>query len=347
MKKSHRIVGLVGVAIATVLATWLSVQIDWFPLLISPTDGKIDAIYEALLIGSVPFFVIIMAAIAFMLVEFRAKGEDDDRDGEPLHGNTMVEIIWTVIPTIVVIALGIYGWVVLVDVEAKQKNELTIDVTGQQFLWNFEYAKDEARPKDKFKTNEMVVPQGRPLQLLITSEDVIHSFYVPNARLKRDATAGVTKTLRFTPTVTGAFPIVCAELCGIGHTTMRQTLRVVKPAVFEEWRSNGGAFKAKPGGSDKQDTSAQDTSALGEQVFNAQGCAGCHTLAAANATGKVGPPLNTIRALGAAKIRQSIVAPNSVVAKGYSKGIMPLTFKDLPDDEIDALVAYLVKVGKQ
>ncbi|MBJ7348683.1 MAG: cytochrome c oxidase subunit II [Thermoleophilaceae bacterium] len=336
MKNSHRIVGLIGVVVAAVVATWASVQIDWFPQLISPIDGKIDSVYTALLISSVPFFVIIVAGIAFILIEFRAKGEDDDRDGEPMHGSTKLEIIWTAIPTIIVIGLGIYSWSVLTDIEAKQPNELKIGVVGQQFAWNFTYENAGAK---KIRSHELVVPKGRPLYFSITSVDVIHSFWVPNARVKRDATKGKITPLRFTTDRVGRFPIICTELCGIGHATMRQTLRVVEPSEFKTWVANGGRFApAKAGDAGKEN---------GAAIFASAGCASCHTLKAANATGKLGPSLEGIGGDPAPELLTSIVKPNARIENGFNKGIMPDNFgQTLSKDDLDALVAYLQQVAK-
>lgn len=335
MKNSHRIVGLIGVVVLAVVATWASVQIDWFPELISPIDGKIDSVYTALLISSVPFFVIIVAAIAFMLVEFRATGDDDERDGEPMHGSTKLEIVWTVIPTLIVIGLGIYSWVVLDEIEAKQPNELKIGVVGQQFAWTFNY---ENSGKEKIRSSELVVPKDRPLFFSITSLDVIHSFWVPNARVKRDATKGVVTPLRFTPTKLGRYPIVCTELCGIGHATMRQTLNVVEPEKFKKWVANGGKFTAaKPGKAGKAD---------GAAIFASAGCASCHTLKAANAAGTLGPTLDTVGGQSSAELLESIVKPNAKIVSGFNP-IMPANFgQTLSKDDLDALVEYLQQVGK-
>lgn len=230
MKASHRIFGIViALAVTTGLIAF-TFAYDWFGPLIADESGQIDTVYRWLAAASIPFFVIIVGVIAFCIIEFRATGDDDDRDGEPFHGSTRIEIIWTVIPTIVVLALGAYAWVVLENVEAKQPNEMTINVVGQQFAWNYEY------PQLGVKTSgDLVVPIDKALYFEMTSVDVIHSFYIPGARLKRDVADGFTTRLRFTPNKLGEYPIVCTELCGIGHATMRGTFRVVSQAEFTKW----------------------------------------------------------------------------------------------------------------
>ena len=146
------------------------------------------------------------------------------RDGAPIHGNTRLEIIWVTIPFLIVSALAIYGWIVLDDLEAKQPDELVVNVTGQQFTWSFGY------PGERVRANTLVLPKDRPVEFRINTKDVIHSFWVPEFRLKSDAVPGLTTKVRLTPDRLGRYQVVCAELCGLGHSTMRQLVRVVEPA---------------------------------------------------------------------------------------------------------------------
>jgi cytochrome c oxidase subunit 2 len=173
---------------------------------------------------------------------------------------------------------------------------------------------------------------------------VIHSFWVPEFRLKSDAVPGLTTKIRLTPDRIGHYQVVCAELCGIGHSTMRQNVRVVPSGEFTAWldaqkqAAGGGGGAAPAGGGAKPD---------GAAVFADNGCASCHTLKPANATGTVGPDLDKIDHPTSAFIRQSIVDPNKVVTKGFKPDIMPQDFGDkISPDELDALVEYLLKAQK-
>jgi cytochrome c oxidase subunit 2 len=326
------VASLVGIAIALL--------IDWFPTNAAGSADKIDTVYDVLLICSVPIFVLVMTVAIYSVVRFRAK-PGDMRDGAPIHGNTRLEVVWVTIPFLMVTALAIYGWVVLDDLEAKQPNELIVNVTGQQFTWTFEY------PSEKVKSTELVLPKDRPVEFRIHTKDVIHSIWVPEFRLKSDAVPGLTTKIRLTPDRIGRYQVVCAELCGIGHSTMRQNVRVVAPGGFDSWLDDqkqaagggaggGGAQQPEGGGG-----------ADGAAVFAANGCGSCHTLEAANATGTVGPDLDKIDNPTAAFIRQSIVDPNKVVTKGFSPDIMPQNFGDqLSPAELDALVEYLLKAQK-
>jgi cytochrome c oxidase subunit 2 len=249
MKASHRIVGIVITVLVTAGLVAFSLAYDWMGPLISNDMKPVDDVYKALLVASIPFFMIIVAILGYCLIAFRAKPDDAiDKDGAPFHGSTKIEIVWTIVPTIVVMALGLYAWKVLDEVEAAQPNSMTIKVIGQQFAWNYQY------PELGVKTSgDLVVPNNRPLYFEMTSADVLHSFYIPAARVKRDVADGFTTRIRFEPNELGEYPIVCTELCGIGHSTMRSTLHVVTPTAFAHWVAAQKSAKApKPTGANTQ-----------------------------------------------------------------------------------------------
>jgi cytochrome c oxidase subunit 2 len=328
------VASLVGVAIVLL--------IDWFPVSAAGSADEIDTVYDVLLICSVPIFVLVMTVAIYSVVRFRAL-PGDMRDGAPIHGNTRLEVIWVTIPFIMVTALSIYGWIVLDDLEAKQPDELVVNVTGEQFTWTFEY------PAQKVTSTELVLPKDRPVDFNIETQDVIHSFWVPEFRLKSDAVPGLTTKIRLTPDRIGRYQVVCAELCGIGHATMRQNVRVVAPAAFDEWLADREeqAGGAGGGGADGAGGGGGGPEPDGEAVFSANGCGSCHTLSVANASGTVGPDLDQISKPNAAFVRESIVNPNKVLARGFSADIMPRDFGDeLAPAELDALVDYLLKAQR-
>jgi cytochrome c oxidase subunit 2 len=175
---------------------------------------------------------------------------------------------------------------------------------------------------------------------------VLHSFWVPAFRLKLDAVPGQTGHLRFTPNRPGTYQVVCAELCGTGHSTMRVKALVVTPQRFQQFvQANLNPPGAKPvaGGGGTTGTAAQ-----GKAIFTGEGgCGACHTLSDAGTTGAVGPKLNGIAAKGAAFIKQSIEDPNAVITPGFPKGVMPQDFKTrLGPQKVDSLVKYLLQAGK-
>jgi len=339
--EKHPVARMIGIGVlASLVGIAITLSIDWFPEPASTAAGKIDTLYDVLLICSVPVFVLVMTIAIYSVVRFRAK-PGDTGDGAPIHGNTRLEIIWVTIPFIMVTALAIYGWVVLDDIEAKQQDELVVQVTGQQFTWTFDY------PSQRIKdAKELYLPVDRPVDFRIKTKDVLHSFWVPQFRLKSDAVPGLTTKIRLTPDREGNFEVVCAELCGLGHSTMRQFVRVVPDGAFEKWAADqrqaagGGATGGGGGGGGGEEAAAPS----GEELFTSNGCAGCHTLEAAGATAKVGPDLGKLGDVDEAFIRESIVDPNAEVTKGFDSGIMPQDFNTkLSKEELDALVKYLLE----
>ena len=334
--EKHPVARMIGIGLlASLVGIAITLWMDWFPENAAGSAGKIDTLYDVLLICSVPVFVLVMTIAIYSVVRFRAK-PGDMGDGAPIHGNTRLEIIWVTIPFIMVTALAIYGWIVLDDLEAKQKNEMVVNVTGQQFTWTFEY------PSEKLMSPELVLPVDRPIEFKIKTKDVIHSFWVPQFRLKSDAVPGLTTVIRLTPDKPGRYEVVCAELCGIGHSTMRQFVRVLPASEFDSWVSE--QRQAAGGGGGGGDGDGGQAAPNGEELFTSAGCAGCHTLAAAGATAKVGPDLGKLGDVDEESIRTSIVDPNADVATGYRPDIMPGSFgTQLSNEELDALVKYLLE----
>ncbi len=167
-------------------------------------------------------FSIVMVMLGYALWRWRAR-PGDESDGAPIHGNTRLEIAWTVIPTVIVLFGAIYSWITLSDIEAHDPNRMVVDVYSQQYEWHFEY------PEQGATSRELHVPVDRQIEFRMHALDVIHSFWVPEWRIKKDNVPGITTRAYITPTKTGDFTLVCTELCGFGHSTMRAPV-VVEPS---------------------------------------------------------------------------------------------------------------------
>src|SRR4051795_7426841 len=215
--------------IASVIGVAISLAIDWFPPAATKKAHEIDTLYDVLLIVSVPIFVLVMTVAIYSVVKFRAR-PGDTGDGAPIHGNTRLEIVWVLVPFIIVSTLAVYAWIVLDDVEAKKPNELKVQVIGQQFAWHFRYPQ-----YGNVTSAQLYLPKDRPVAFDIVTKDVLHSFWVPSFRLKQDAVPGLTTHIRLTPSRLGKYDVVCAELCGLGHSTMRNYANVVSTPVFDQW----------------------------------------------------------------------------------------------------------------
>lgn len=312
------------------IAAAVALGITWIPTPASDEAERISVLFWFVVAICIAIFALVAAVIAYSVGRFRA-APDDDSDGPPIHGHTGLEIWWTLIPTVLVTAIGIFSAVILARNDAAGSNPLRVDVTAQQFAWSFSY------PAAKGLTSGTLrLPLGRSVFLSLRSKDVIHSFWVPEFAQKQDTVPGLVTTLHITPNRLGTFPVMCTELCGLGHSFMRTTAIVMKPAAFERWLK--GQTKA---------VSAPNKAASGAAVFKSNGCASCHTFEPASATGKVGPDLDKLPqyAKQAGKpleefVRQSIVDPSAYVQPGYPGNVMP-PFASLPKDQLGALVQYL------
>ena len=283
-----------------------------------------------------PVFVLVTVVVLFSVWKFRQRPGEELADGPPIHGNTRLEVIWTAIPAIVLVALCTYAYVVLTDIEEAKAGEMRINVIGQQFAWTFEYPQSGGDP---IRSNQLYLPEGRPVRFHVNSLDVIHDFWVPAFRMKIDAVPGIETTYRVTPSRIGRYPVVCAELCGLGHAFMRQTAHVVSRQEFTAWMERQRRPAQAETGGGAPDGKTIFTQGTGQ----AAACGSCHTLADAGTSGSVGPNLDDgLKGRDADFIRQSIVEPDAQVAQGYNPGIMPKNYgQQLSPEELDALVSYL------
>jgi cytochrome c oxidase subunit 2 len=233
---------------------------------------------------------------------------------------------------------------------------MAIGIRAKQFEWHVTYPGPDGQlgTADDFELrSQLHVPVNTPVVATLEAEDVIHSFFVAPWRIKQDAVPGMKIPVWFEPTQVGTFELGCAELCGLGHSTMRVAVHVLNPDQYDAWfrqQTKGAApAPAKPG--------APANAAAGKQVFTSSGCASCHTLSDASASGTVGPNLNKLAA-DAAKygkqlketpeqyVKQSIVDPGKFTVPSFPKGVMPATFgQQLSTGQIDSLVKYLLSVG--
>jgi cytochrome c oxidase subunit 2 len=341
---------VVGV-IASAAGIALGLSIHWFPPADSTQADKIDTLWDVLIIASVPIFVLVMTVVLFSVLNFRMRPGEEDLDGPPIHGNTRLEVVWTALPAMLIVGLVTYAYIVLTNVEKAPASghERVVGVTGQQFAWTFQYNENGKR----FSTTQLYIPAGQSVKFNIRTKDVIHDFWVPDFRMKLDAVPGLTGNYRITPKnpqAIGSHPIVCAELCGIGHAFMRSTVHVLAPAQFAAWvrRMTSAQAAASPAGGAAAINAGQ-LFASGNPSTGATACGSCHTLAEARTAGTVGPDLDKVlKGKSAAFIRQSIVDPNAVIAPGYQANIMPPNFRaTLSAAQINALVAFLAKAANK
>jgi cytochrome c oxidase subunit II len=230
----------------TAVMSVVLLQFDWFGPDASEQRDPIDTLFDVMVVLSSFVFSIVVVMLAYAIWKFRAR-PGDEGDGEPIHGNTKLEITWTVIPTVIVLFGAIYSWIVLNDIEAKADDAMPLTVIGQQYKWTFEYPEVQTGESDGqptyLATDQLHVPVDRQLEVRMEALDVIHSFWVPEWGIKRDAVpsgAGgdeIDNEFVVTPDEEGTYSLICTELCGIGHATMRATVVVESQAEFDQWIS--------------------------------------------------------------------------------------------------------------
>jgi cytochrome c oxidase subunit 2 len=381
----------VMVLIGTAILLPIALVIHWFPADASKQAHNDRILYDVLLIASVPIFVIVESVVLYSVWNFRMRPGEEEKDGPPIHGNTRLEVVWTAAPALLIVGLCIYAYTVLRSNEKTYSTARLINVTERQFAFEFSYPEDHG--KQYVVSPDLYLPDNQPVLFQIRSLDVIHSFFVPNFSQKIDAVPGITTMLRVTPTRLGTYPVECTELCGAGHAFMRSAVHVLTPAAFNSWlaaqKPGGPAPVGTPGpteiqpgvpgaptsasspGSSSSSTiassspttasSGASTAGAGKAVFTSAGCSACHTLAAAGATGTIGPNLDmrlksdcaaaaSKRLRGAtltACIHTAITDPYKYIPSGFRAGIMPPTFaKTLSATQLQAVVSFLATMAK-
>lgn len=237
---------VVSGVIASAIGIAIALLIPWFPKEGSRQAGNIHTLYDVLLIASVPVFVLVETVVVFAVIRFRMRPGQENEDGPPIHGNTRLEVVWTIAPALLIVALVTYAYTVLRSNEDSKANEMTVNVTERQFAFEFGYPQSSGK---QVLSPVLYLPVNRPVVFRIRSMDVIHSFFVPDFSEKLDAVPGITTTLRVTANHTGDYPVECTELCGAGHSLMRAAVRVVSPSQFQAWLSSQKAGGAPPLGS--------------------------------------------------------------------------------------------------
>jgi cytochrome c oxidase subunit 2 len=325
----------VGVAVVVIILTALTgIALNTLGLLpdLASLQGKyIDNLFQVHSWIIAFLFALIMGFMLYSVIVFRRK-DGDESDAAYIEGNNKLEITWTVIPLIVVLAVAAMGANTLSKVTALDPQAMEVKVVGQQWSWRFEY------PETGVVSSVLMLPEDRQALLLMESTDVIHSFWVPEFRVKQDLVPGITTEVRITPTELGDYTVRCAEVCGLQHTYMLADVKVVPEAEFNDWLSAEAAI-------------ADDPVARGQKVYESYGCKACHTL---DGSDLVGPSF-----LGAygrqveledgsstladeVYIYNSVVDPNLQVVQGYPANVMPQTYADqISDEQIQDYIEFM------
>ena len=220
--------------IASALGIAFGVVIDWFPVQASSQAKPIDDLWDVLIWVSVPIFVLVATVVLYSAYKWRMRPWEEGLDGPPIHGSTRLEVIWTAIPAVILVVLVGYAYIVLTDIEEAKANQMNVRVVGEQFAWTYYYG-TPGNAKQEIKSTQLYLPVGQQVQFKVQSKDVIHDFWIPAFRMKIDAVPGEETRFLVDTTRTGRYPVVCAELCGLGHAVMRSTANVLERGEFDRW----------------------------------------------------------------------------------------------------------------
>lgn len=302
------------------------------PVAASAQAESIDSLWNLEIIAISFLFSLIVVPMFYSLVVFRRK-KGDTTDAEHIEGNTSLEIGWTVGPLILVVVFAYLGAYSLGEVRREDPNAFVVNVTARQFAWTFEY------PQYGIISNELHLPVNKQVVLKMESTDVIHSFWVPEFRVKQDIVPGRVTEYRITPTLVGEYKVRCAELCGTSHAYMEGPIIITMQADYDAWVSEQQALAA----------ANQTPEGLGQRLSVQNGCIGCHSLDGTQLTGPTWFGLygsdrqfadGTTGVADDAYITESILDPSAKIVSGFpSPSVMPPY--QLTEEQIANLIAYI------
>jgi cytochrome c oxidase subunit 2 len=297
-----------------------------FPNAATALAGQVDRLFLGLVLISLVYLAIIFVPMAFFLVKYR-RGAKANR--QPLKIKTWkVEIVWTVVPFLMMMGLFAWGAELYYRLERPPGTALEAFVVGKQWMWKIEHA------EGRREINQLHVPLGQAVKLTMTSEDVIHSFFIPAFRVKQDVVPGRYVTEWFCPAKTGTYHLFCAEYCGADHSLMGGSIEVLKPEDYAAWLRMGAPL--------------QSAAAERERLFRDLGCSGCHmgspVIRAPRLEGLYGKPVplasGEVVTADDEYIRDSILLPASQIAAGYSN-VMPTFQGKVSEEQLMQLMAYI------
>lgn len=292
-----------------------------------------DVLFWFVHISSLVVTIGVVVAIIYFIIKYRRKSENDVTP--VITHNNKLEVTWSVIPLILCLVLFGWGFQTYVDMTTPPSDAYEVNVTAQKWLWRFQYKSGAST------TGELHVPAGRPVKLVMKSQDVIHSFYVPDFRIKQDVVPGRYTSAWFNAREPGESIVFCTEYCGTDHSNMMAKVIVHEPDEFEQWIADNSGAATKP-----TDLAPAD---WGEQLVQQNACAGCHSVDGSQLTGptwqgKFGSQEQLSDGSSVTVdenyIRESILEPGANIVQGY-QNVMPAYQGQLNDEQINAIVEYI------
>ncbi len=306
----------------------------WMPEQGSTIAADVDTLFDFIYYLNVIFFVLITAATIYFVVKYKRKSDDQLASSNVGH-NTALEAAWTFVPLVLVIICFVWGFRVFLDQSVAPANAIEVQVKAERWKWDFQYSNGSQT------LNELFAPAGRPVKLVMSAKDVLHSFFVPEFRIKSDVVPNRYTSVWFEAKEPGDYQIYCTEYCGTGHSNMLATVKVLPADEFDKAMLKG----EWPG----QSGEGRDPVEWGKELYVSKTCNACHSV---NGSRLVGPSFKGLFGRDAkfadgstAKadenyIRESIMDPNAKIVEGYAPA-MPSFAGQLSDGQTDALIAYI------
>lgn len=309
--------------------------------------GQWDMLYIFLVLLSLVFFVIVVGAMIFFAYAYR---KERHPKAAYIEGNHLLEFIWTAIPTVLVMIIFVWGYVVYRNMVQAPSDAYEIRVIGKQWLWQFQYDNGRA------EINKLYVPVNKPVKLVMTSEDVLHSFFVPDFRIKKDVVPGLYTEVWFEATVAGEHHVFCTEYCGTSHSAMIAKVIALQPEQWQQFikgrEISGSTVGDAAAGDSAPKLQLVSLAERGKELSRSKGCVACHSDTGANGIGPTHKALygaqvelvdGTMVTADENYLRESIENPQAKIVKGFNP-VMP-TFKGLlKEEEMNALIAYIKSV---
>jgi len=309
----------------------------------SANSYLVDDLYNFVMLLSIVGFIGLMGVMTFFIVRYH---RDNNEKSAYIPHNALAETIWTVIPTIIFVGIAVWGLWGFFEAEKVPKDAMKIHVTGKQWMWTFTYHENDKNSSGaEFKVPHMMyIPVDTPIVLAMTATDVLHSFFVPSFRVKRDTVPGMETQVTFTATKKGDFKIFCTEFCGTDHSRMRGTVRVVSKERFAKWKAR-----------ELKEANITDPVELGSRVY-ANNCATCHNTSSIT---KIGPGFEGLFesqrqfedgssvVANEDYIRESILAPNAKKVKGFGNVQMNAFGGVLSEEEIRHVIEFIKPLKKK
>lgn len=308
-------------------------DIGWFlPEAIGNVAEKVDSLFVLISWVSLVMFVLVEMLLFIFLIRYRRRRSDDQ--GQSIHGNTKMEMIWTIIPAIILVIIGVLGTQITYDIQRPPKDVYTVEVIGKKWAWDFKY------PEGFQTTNELRVPEGKNILFKITSNDVIHSFWIPALRMKQDAVPGRQTQFWTGPLKKGTYSLPCAEYCGTMHSLMVGTMTVVSQDEYSQFVKSGGKMAS---------TSSTSTSPAekGKALAQSAGCLNCHAVDSSKMFGPGwgGMYGKEIKLADGSTVLydddyivESIIKPEAKIPEGYTAPMPP---QNLTEDESRLIAEYI------